>query len=80
MKLVTFEEKDLSTIFLKLSINTEKRGAFTVILDDQDQPAKCEGCSCELNTRNLGNIAKGSNKLFCDNPACFASHLALKNY
>ena len=46
------------------------------VLDDNKKIATCPECNKEITTKNLGNIAKGSNLLFCDNPACFVSHLA----
>lgn len=80
MQLLTFTKEDTVAILSKLNIKTEEIGKFKIILDENGQPAKCEVCERELSTENLGNIAKGSNKLFCDNPACFATHLAKKFY
>jgi hypothetical protein len=78
MKLITFDKPDVVTILSKLGIRYEAREMKTVIINENGQVAKCEICDKELSIDNLGNIAKGSNKLFCDNPACFTAHLAKK--
>lgn len=77
---VSFKPKQVEEVLEVLNIQTEKRGEINVILNEAGQVAKCEICKKELSTGNLGNIANGSNLLFCDNPACFMLHLVKKNF
>lgn len=78
--LVSFKLEQTKEILDVLSIKTQKIGEIDVILNEMGQIAKCEICNKELSTKNLGNVANGSNLLFCDNSACFISHLVKKNY
>jgi len=80
IQLISFEKEQTKEILDLLEIRTKIIREVEIIFDENDKMAKCEVCNNKLNTSNLGNIAKGSKLLFCDNPACFATHLAKKDY
>ena len=49
-----------------------------IILGDKGQQARCESCKKLITIENLGHIAKGSKKLYCENPTCFTHFIANK--
>ena len=80
MQLVSFEIEQTKNILNTLDIKTGFLKKKEVVLDENDRQIKCEVCNESLHIGNVGNIAKGSKLLFCDNPICFATHLAKNNY
>ncbi|MBU0459651.1 MAG: hypothetical protein KJ771_02480 [Nanoarchaeota archaeon] len=74
--MILFRKEQTKTLLHDLDIPVRRAGDKEFILDENLEIAKCEICEFELTVDKLGNIAKGSNLLFCDNPRCFASHLA----
>lgn len=80
MQLVSFEVNQTKDVLGLLDIRTRMTQDDEFILNELNQVAKCEVCNNSLTTKNLGNVAKGSNLLFCDDPDCFATHIARKNY
>lgn len=80
IQLISFDEANIQKILNLLDIRTKIIEKTEVLLKTDNQVARCEVCKKELTMDNLGNIAKGSRLLFCDNSACFTKHLADKNY
>jgi len=80
LQLISFGKNQAKNILDMLEIKTKDAGNLNIILDENGQVAKCEVCKKELSTNNLGNVAKGSKLLFCDNLACFSTYLAKYNY
>jgi len=80
IQLISFNKAETKEILTLLDIQTKVVEKKEFLLKVGNQIARCEECKHELTTDNLGNVAKGSKLLFCDNPACFAAHLANKNY
>lgn len=80
MHLVSFEKDQTKMVLNLLSIKTKPVKENEIILNEDFHQVRCDVCCEALTTKNLGNIAKGSKLLFCDNPACFATHLAKNNY
>ena len=80
MQLVSFEIEQTKEILNMLNIKTKSLKKEEIVLDENNRQVKCGGCNDSLTVKNVGNIAKGSKLLFCDNPICFATHLAKKNY
>ena len=74
--MISFSRLDTKNLLSDLDIAVKKLGSKDFILDDNGNIAKCHICEIELTIEQLGNIANGSKLLFCDNPRCFATHLA----
>ncbi len=74
--MISFARSDVKNLLEDLDIPVRKIGTKDFILNDNGNIAKCHVCEMELTVEQLGNIAKGSKLLFCDNPRCFATHLA----
>jgi len=77
-KLITFKKNQTEDILLEIGVRIIEKGDKKIILNSNSEPATCECCGKSLNFENIGNIAKGSNLLFCENPFCFATHIAKK--
>ncbi|MCK4634605.1 MAG: hypothetical protein KAT37_01910 [Candidatus Aenigmarchaeota archaeon] len=74
--LISFEKTDIKNIFKDLNIKTKEENGRNFIIDSETGGIeKCHICEKKLTTKNIGNIAKGSKLLFCDNPICFVTHL-----
>lgn len=76
--LIVFKKEQTEEILNNIGVEIEIKGDTKTILNELGEPATCESCKKSLSFDNIGNIAKGSNLLFCDNPYCFGSHLAKK--
>lgn len=74
--MISFARSDTKNLLQDLNIHLKKVGNKDFILNENGNVAKCHICELELTLEQLGNIAKGSKLLFCDNPRCFATHLA----
>lgn len=78
-QLISFKKQQTKEILNLIGVKVEKRDDnIEVPLDKEGRQAECESCHRRLTTDNIGNIAKGSVKLFCDNPYCFTSHIVKK--
>jgi len=73
--LISFDSKDITPILDELKIKTRKIEGKTYVVDDKDEIKSCEVCKRKLTPDKVGNIAYGSNLLFCNNPICFISYL-----
>ena len=78
--LFAYKRSQTQGLLSSLGVKFEQRGGYEVVLGVEGEPAKCDVCEKELTANNVGSMAKGSLKLFCDNPACFATHLAKNIY
>ncbi len=74
-KLVSFEVNDVVSILKVLGIKTKEKGETTHLLEDNGEEKLCAVCKKELTIETVGNIAKGSHLVFCDNPICFITYL-----
>ncbi|MCK4996905.1 hypothetical protein KAS08_01250 [Candidatus Pacearchaeota archaeon] len=76
--LIVFKKNQTEEILRRIGVEIIIEGDKKIILNELGAPATCECCKKSLSFNNIGNIAKGSNLLFCENPYCFGSHLAKK--
>ena len=74
--MISFGRNDIKNLLGDLNISTRTIGSKRFVLSENGGIAKCHTCEVELTLEHVGNIAKGSKLLFCDNPRCFATHLA----
>jgi len=76
--LIGFSHEDVPSLLDDLGFDTRKEGNKKLVLAKNSKVATCEICEKELTTHNLGNIASGSDHLFCDNPVCLTSYIEAK--
>jgi len=74
--MIVFSKNEIRGLLSHLDIKTKKMQEKEFVLDENNDVAACPVCGKDITTDKVGNIAKGSKIVFCDNPACFASHLA----
>jgi len=75
-----FSEEDAKTIVESVGAKAVRTKigeceTFKVMLTEKMQ-AHCEACHEPITFNNLGHIAKGSEKFYCDRPACFTHFIA----
>lgn len=78
--LVVFDERQLPKILTSFGIQqvVSKSDLRTYLKNPDGSPIKCECCEKVLDINNVGNIMKGSKKLYCKNPSCYSSYLIKK--
>lgn len=78
-QIISFKKEQTKEILSLIGVQIVKGSDNREIpLDKGGKQAECECCHKKLNLENIGNIAKGSVLLFCDNPFCFTSHIVKK--
>jgi hypothetical protein len=80
VNMVVFEDLQLPSILKSFNIATEesKNDLKVYLKDDTGHNLICECCGQELHTGNVGNIMRGSTKIYCKSPSCFTSYLLSK--
>ena len=74
-----FTKPDIDEILKSLDIKVEHGDGEKIIINPITSiTAECESCKCKITTSNLGHIAHGSTKFYCNDAVCFSQLVACK--
>ena len=76
-ELVIFNKNEIAGLIESLGLRTRTIKGKTFVSDNNGVVRCCDSCNRELEVTKVGSIARGSVMIYCDNPLCLSTWVAV---